>query len=212
MNIILLGAPGSGKGTMSELLIDKMNMIQLSTGDLFRKNIAENTPLGIQAKKYISEGKYVPDSVTNGMVQQFLSFRSDHLIFDGYPRTIEQANALDEMLLTLGHQIDKVFLIDIDKSILHDRLVGRMVCPTCKRSYHKITRKPKVEWICDYDKNQLVVRPDDVEDKIETRLKEYEALTEPLIDYYEEQNKLVKIKATNLLKEELFEEIKKEMI
>src|SRR5699024_4674809 len=112
MNIILLGAPGSGKGTMSELLIEKKQLIQLSTGDLFRHNISNKTELGVEAQKYMNEGKYVPDSITNGMVEDFLKSNNDNLIFDGFPRTENQALALDEMLKKLDSEIGKVFLLD----------------------------------------------------------------------------------------------------
>ncbi|AGR42464.1 adenylate kinase [Spiroplasma diminutum] len=205
MNIILLGAPGSGKGTLSEFLCDKNNFTQLSTGDLFRENISSKTDLGLEAQKYMNEGKLVPDSVTNSMVEKYLESKNTNLIFDGFPRTDEQALALDQMLKNLNNQIDKVFYLEIDESVLLGRLTGRMICKICKRSYHKVNRKPLKEGICDFDNGELIVRPDDQEDKIKTRLEAYNTQTAPLIEFY--KNKLIKIDADNCSPSELYDRV-----
>ncbi|KAJ3636332.1 hypothetical protein Zmor_008686 [Zophobas morio] len=196
---------------MSEKLIANAGMKQLSTGDLFRKNISENTPLGIEAKTYMNEGKYVPDSVTNGMVKDYLADNHENQIFDGYPRTNAQAVALDEMLKDINSQIDKVLLLNVDSKVLHDRLTGRLICPKCKRSYHKVTRKPQVEGVCDFDNEALTTRPDDAPEKISVRIKEYTDLTEPLIEFYKAQNKLVAIDCNGLSSDEMYEKISEAM-
>ncbi|ARU91099.1 adenylate kinase [Spiroplasma clarkii] len=207
MNIILLGAPGGGKGTQSEFLCEKNGFVQLSTGDLFRSNIMNKTSLGTEAQKYMDQGLYVPDTITNGMVQEFLKTKSDGLIFDGYPRTAEQASALDEMLEALQGSIDKVIYFEIDAAILMDRLTGRLICQTCKRSYHIKNRPPLVEGVCDYDHSRLIVRPDDAPDKVRTRLMVYQEQTAPLVDFY--KDKLIKIDANNKTPVELYQDLVK---
>ncbi|AHI53288.1 adenylate kinase [Spiroplasma culicicola] len=203
MNIILLGAPGSGKGTQSELLCEKKGFIQLSTGDLFRNNIANNTALGMEAQTFMNQGLYVPDEITNKMVEAYLEQTHDNLIFDGYPRTVDQSVELDKMLSNLGQTIDKVIYFEIDNSVLMERLTGRLICQICKRSYHKVNRKPLKEGVCDFDGGDLITRPDDQEDKIKTRLEVYNTQTAPLIDFY--QAKLTKVDATNKSVEQLYE-------
>jgi len=209
MNIILLGAPGSGKGTQSELLCEKNGFTQLSTGDLFRKNINNNTNLGIEAKKYMNEGKLVPDLVTNAMVKDYLKSKHQKLIFDGFPRTIDQAHALDEMLAELDSSIEKVIYIEVDESILMDRLTGRRVCEVCKRSFHIKNRKPKIEGICDYDLGKLITRPDDSQDKIKVRLDAYQKETTPLVDFYAE--KIISVNSSNLSPQEVYNQIASEL-
>ncbi|QGS52353.1 adenylate kinase [Spiroplasma tabanidicola] len=193
MNILLIGAPGSGKGTESELLSKEYNFTQLSTGDLFRTNISNKTKLGLKAQEYMTKGIYVPDDVTNDMVKDYLQTKNSGLIFDGYPRTLDQAKALDQMLSDLNQKLDYVVHIDVKESVLLQRLSGRLVCEVCKRSFHKINRKPKVENVCDFDGGKLITREDDQEDKIKVRLKVYNEQTSPLINYYREQNKLVEV-------------------
>ncbi|WP_339033995.1 adenylate kinase [Spiroplasma endosymbiont of Cantharis rufa] len=207
MNIILLGAPGSGKGTLSEFLCEKKAFTQLSTGDLFRDNILNKTELGLKAKEFINKGKLVPDSITNSMVEKYLKGKKKDLIFDGFPRTDDQALALDKMLEKLDEKIDKVIYLDIDESTLMGRLTGRMICQICKRSYHRITRKPLKEGICDFDSGTLIVRPDDKEDKIKIRLEAYHNQTAPLIKFY--KDKIIKINADNCSPEELYIRVEK---
>ncbi|AKU80249.1 adenylate kinase [Spiroplasma turonicum] len=205
MNILMLGAPGSGKGTQSEFLCSKKGFKHLSTGDLFRKNISEETKVGLWAKDFIIKGLLVPDEVTNKMVEEFLENDSDNLIFDGYPRNIEQAVELDKMLANNSKKLDYVIYLDIDDSILVERIINRLVCPTCKRSYHKLNRKPKVENICDFDETPLEVRDDDVLEKVNQRLQTYNEQTKPLIDFY--KNRLKKIDSNNKSPNEIFKNI-----
>jgi len=193
LNIILLGPPGSGKGTQAEKLIEHDNFMQLSTGDLFRDNIARKTPLGIEAQKYIDDGHLVPDDVTNGMVADYLASHHNQLIFDGYPRTIAQAEVLDQTLKGLETQIDYVFAIEVGEEEILTRITNRVICPVCKRSYNLKNRPPKVAGICDYDGAQLITRPDDTVEKVQTRLHDYEQKTAPLMDYYAKQGKLHKV-------------------
>ncbi|AHI54139.1 adenylate kinase [Spiroplasma sabaudiense Ar-1343] len=205
MNIILLGPPGSGKGTQAEMLVQNYRFQQLSTGDLFRKNILEKTALGLEASKLINSGNLVPDEITNKMVEQYLlENKFDNLIFDGYPRTINQAEVLNQILDQKNLKIDKVIFFKLNQDLLMERLTGRLVCPLCKRSYHIKNRKPKIEMICDFDSGPLVVRPDDHPDQIAIRLKAYEVETAPLVDYYNNQNKLVSINCEGKNAEELF--------
>ncbi|QHX36162.1 adenylate kinase [Spiroplasma sp. TIUS-1] len=205
MNILLLGAPGSGKGTASEKLIKFNGFTQLSTGDLYRAEISNKTELGLKAIEYINAGKYVPDEITIGMVAKFLEKKSDNLLFDGFPRTVGQAAGLDKLLESKGTKLDKVIHFVCDESVLIERLGNRMICPVCKKSYHKINIKPKVNGICDNDGTSLVVRPDDAPDKIKVRLEEYNTLTAPLINIY--NNKMVEIDVTNVTPTELYEAV-----
>jgi len=213
MNIILLGAPGSGKGTQAEILVEKNGFVQLSTGDLFRKNMSEKTPLGVEAQKFINQGNLVPDEVTNAMVLDYLTkTKNDGLIFDGYPRTIDQAKALDQMLSDLGRQIDKVFYIEVPKELLIERISGRLVCPTCKRSYNIKNRPPIIAGVCDFDQTKLVRRPDDEPDKVKVRLAAYEEQTAPLIDYYHEKEAIIHVNGENTNPQEVYVKINGNLI
>ncbi|AVP49688.1 adenylate kinase [Williamsoniiplasma luminosum] len=207
MNIILLGAPGSGKGTLAEQLVEHKGMQQFSTGDIFRKNIAEKTSLGVEAAKYMNQGKLVPDEITNGMVKHALKGRHNNLIFDGYPRTLEQAQTLEKILKEVGSQIDHVVYLDVDQTILLERLSGRLVCPECKRSYHLKNRPPVFAGICDFDGSALEVRPDDQIDKIKIRLEAYETQTAPLIDYYKKNEIVVHLNAHDLAIDEVYKQV-----
>lgn len=207
MNIILLGAPGSGKGTQSEKLVANNGFTQFSTGDVMRKEIKEGTELGKECDKYIKEGKLVPNEIVDGMVANYLKTKHDGLIFDGYPRNVEQAKALDKMLADENSEIDWVFYIDVDKQILLDRISGRLICPKCKRSYHTTNRPPKVAGICDYDGAQLVRRADDAPEKVQVRLDTYEKETMPLIDYYKNKEKVIEVHASNNSPEPVYKAI-----
>ncbi|WP_338983324.1 adenylate kinase [Spiroplasma endosymbiont of Othius punctulatus] len=207
MNILLLGAPGSGKGTASEQLIDKNGFTQLSTGDLYRAEISNKTELGLKAIEYMNAGKYVPDEITIGMVAKFLETKSTNLLFDGFPRTLVQAQELDKLLAAKGTKLDVVLHFKCDESVLLERLSNRIICPKCKKSYHKVNIRPKVEWICDTDGTELVVRPDDAPEKIKIRLEEYNTLTAPLIKIY--NNKMVELDVTNVTPKKLYEDVVK---
>ncbi|WFQ91630.1 Adenylate kinase [Mycoplasma feriruminatoris] len=211
MNIMLLGAPGCGKGTQAEQLVNKLNFIQVSTGDLMRKEISLNTSLGLKCQEYMNAGKYVPDEIVNKIVDQFLTHSNDKLIFDGYPRTLEQAKSLEKMLEQYNKKIDYVFYIDVNHEILIKRITNRLVCPVCKASFNLETRKPKNDNLCDFDNTKLVKRSDDSLDKVKIRLQTYTDQTLPLIDYYKTNSKFIEIKADDLSAEQVFNYIKGEL-
>jgi adenylate kinase len=186
MNLIFLGPPGAGKGTQSQRLVQRFGIPQLSTGDILRKAVADGTPLGKQAKALMDAGKLVPDDVVNGIVDEALASKDAELGFllDGFPRTVPQATALDEMLQRRGRRIDYVINLDVPTDVLVERLSGRASCPTCGTPYHNQSNPPKVPGICDKDGTPLATRPDDAPDRVRQRLKEYETKTSLLTGYY----------------------------
>ena len=172
MKLLIMGRPGAGKGTQAANIKEYYNIPHISTGDMFREAIKNETPLGKEAKSYIDRGELVPDSVTIGLVKERLS-KDDckvGFVLDGFPRTIPQAEALDEILKELNIVLDAVINIEADDSILIDRIVGRRVCPNCKAGYHVKNLKPKVEGICDICGEKLVQRKDDTEETVKNRL------------------------------------------
>ena len=190
MLLVIMGAQGTGKGTVSGLLCDELGIMQLSTGDIFRKNIKEQTELGIEANKFISQGKLVPDEITIPMVAQALD--SDEakagVILDGFPRTTEQAKQLDEMLKQRNKKIDMVINLITPREEIIDRMITRRVCPNCKATYNIKINKPKVEGICDKCGVNLIQREDDKsEEAINNRLEIYDTQTAPVLNYYNEK-------------------------
>lgn len=213
MNIILLGAPGSGKGTQAEKLVQEEGFTQFSTGDVMRKEIKEKTPLGKECQKYIDQGNLVPDELVNQMVENYLvQVQHDNLIFDGYPRTLAQATALDDMLAKINSSIDKVFYIEVPDEVIIDRISNRLICPVCKRSYNLVGRPPKTPGICDYDGTKLTRRSDDEPAKVKIRLKEYEKNTKPLVEYYHQIEKVIKVQGhdndANVVYQQILESLK----
>ena len=195
MNIIMLGAQGTGKGTVAGLISEKTGWPQISTGDIFRKNISEKTELGIEADKYISKGNLVPDEITVPMVENRLTWEDakNGFILDGFPRTIEQADRLDEILKAKGEKIDLVINLVTPKEELIDRMLTRRVCtnPDCKTTYNTKLHPPKVEGICDKCGAELKQRADDSDpEAIKTRLETYEEKTRPLVEYYDNKGVL----------------------
>lgn len=186
MNIILMGPPGAGKGTQAEKLVEKFAIPHISTGDMFRKAQKDGTELGLKAKSYMEQGKLVPDEVTIGIVHERLAEEDCRkgFLLDGFPRTIEQADALAQIMADLGSQIDAVINIQVDKSLLLDRLTGRRVCKGCGATYHVINNPPKVADICDKCGGELYQRKDDNAETVGSRLDVYESQTAPLIEYY----------------------------
>lgn len=187
MKLIIMGPPGAGKGTQAALIKTTLNIPHISTGDMFREAIKNQTALGVEAKKYIDKGELVPDSVTIGLVKERLSNDDCQkgFLLDGFPRTIPQAEALDKILQELNIQLDAVINIAVDDSVLIDRIVGRRVCPKCKAGYHITNLKSKVEGICDVCGEHLVQRKDDTEETVKNRLNVYANQTKPLLEYYE---------------------------
>ena len=195
MILIMLGAQGTGKGTVAGLISKETGLPQISTGDIFRKNISEKTPLGIEADKYISKGELVPDEVTVPMVEDRLTWEDakNGAILDGFPRTIEQAEKLDEMLSKKGNKVDLVVNLVTPKEELIDRMLTRRVCTNqeCKTTYNTKLNPPKVEGICDKCGSPLKQREDDSDpEAINRRLEIYEEKTSPLVEYYDKKGVL----------------------
>lgn len=186
MRIILLGPPGAGKGTQAKNISSRYGIPHISTGDIFRENIKKQTYLGTEAKKYIDKGELVPDDVTVAIVEDRIKKDDCSLGFllDGFPRTIEQANALSSITDSLGRKIDYVINIDVAKDELIERLTGRRVCSSCGASYHIKFNPPKRDGICDICGGKLIERSDDKLEAVENRLDVYLKQTAPLIDYY----------------------------
>lgn len=185
MNLILFGPPGAGKGTQSHLLVERLKMKQISTGDLFRAAIKNQTSLGKEAKGYLDAGKLVPDSVTIGLVEEELGqLKGTNFILDGFPRNTAQAEALAGLLNKLGLKIDKVFFVEVPMNLLLGRLTGRRVCRNCAAVYHIESKPSKKEGVCDLCGGEIYQRADDKEEVIRTRLEAYETSTRPLKDYY----------------------------
>ncbi|CAM3973936.1 adenylate kinase [Cohnella lubricantis] len=186
MNILFMGPPGAGKGTQAERIVETFGIPHISTGDAFRLAMKENTPLGQKAKEYVDQGLLVPDEVTNGIVRDRLSLPDCEagFLLDGYPRTLAQAEALDQMLADMGRKIDHVINLKVDRSFLLARLTGRRICKSCGSTYHVMFNPPKQDGVCDKCGGELYQRSDDTEEKVGTRLDEYTSKTAPLLEYY----------------------------
>ena len=185
MNLLIFGAPGSGKGTQSALLVDKKGYKQISSGDLFRNAIKAQTPLGLEAKSYMDGGNLVPDALTINLIKEVLEKSQDKkFILDGFPRTIKQAEALNDLLKDLGKNVGLALFLEVPKDKLKDRLIGRRVCKNCGATYHVSSYPTKVAGKCDNCGGEVIQRPDDKEDVIEKRLDVYEVNTAPLKDFY----------------------------
>lgn len=208
MRLVLLGPPGVGKGTQASSIVKKYDVPHISTGDIFRANIKEGTKLGLEAKSYMDKGLLVPDELVVSIVKDRLTHDDckDGFLLDGFPRTIEQADALDEELASMGLSLDKVINLSADKNILLERVVGRRICKTCGATYHIKFNPPKVEGVCDLDQGELYQREDDTEETVSTRIEVYGKETQPLIDYYKNKNLLVDIDGTAPI-EKIFETI-----
>lgn len=214
MVIIMLGAPGTGKGTVASILTEKLEIPQVSTGDIFRKNIKEGTELGKIADAYISKGNLVPDDVTIKIVKDRLKQKDVEkgLILDGFPRTVEQADALEKILQENNKKVDIVVNLTTPEEEILERIVNRRICSNqdCKAIYNVIMNPPKKEGICDKCGSKLIQREDDTAETVKSRLETYYNLTSPLIEYYEKKGVLkteVVSKSINKLGKDVAEEI-----
>ncbi|EAF4181629.1 adenylate kinase [Listeria monocytogenes] len=203
MKLVLMGLPGAGKGTQAEQIVEKYNIPHISTGDMFRAAMKNNTELGRKAKSFMDNGDLVPDEVTNGIVRERLSEddAKDGFLLDGFPRTVEQAQELENILSDLGTELDAVINIDVEKDVLMKRLTGRWICRTCGKTYHEIYNPPKVPGKCDLDGGELYQRDDDKKETVEKRLNVNIKQTKPLLDFYSEKGKLHNINGEQEIKD-----------
>lgn len=195
MNLVLMGLPGAGKGTQAEKIVEKYNIPHISTGDMFRTAIKDGTELGMQAKSFMDQGALVPDEVTIGIVRERLS-KDDckkGFLLDGFPRTVAQAEALENILTDLDRQINFVINIDVDKEILMERLTGRRICKSCGSTYHLVFNPPAKEDTCDRCGGELYQRADDNAETVQNRLDVNLKQTQPLLDFYGEKGYLQNI-------------------
>ncbi len=193
MNLILMGLPGAGKGTQAEKIVEKYDIPHISTGDMFRLAIKEGTTLGKEAKSYMDKGELVPDEVTIGIVRERLSKPDCQkgFLLDGFPRTIAQAEALENLLNDMNESLDYVLHIDVPKDQLIERLTGRRICPTCGATYHVVFNPPEVDGKCDHDGSELIQREDDQPETVKTRLEVNVEQAQPLLDFYRDKGYLV---------------------
>ncbi|MCL7459203.1 adenylate kinase [Micromonospora peucetia] len=198
MRLVLVGPPGAGKGTQAEFIAAHLSVPKISTGDIFRSNVSQGTPLGVEAKRYMDAGELVPDEVTINMVRDRLAEpdASEGFLLDGFPRTTPQAAALDKLLADLGTALDLVLELVVDDDEVIRRLSGRRTCRGCGKIWHVEFDATSREGICDRCGAELFQRDDDKPETIATRLREYADKTAPLVDYYGAQGKLVGIDAT----------------
>jgi len=186
MNIVLLGAAGAGKGTQAAKLVEAYGLTHISTGDIFRKNVSEGTELGLQAKRYMDEGKLVPDEVVIAMVKDRLAQPDcdGGFMLDGFPRTLPQAEALDEALESMGKQLNAVVAIEVPRDVLMGRLTSRRQCRACGRIYNVMGEMPAVEGVCDSCGGEVYQRDDDTVEAATKRLNDYDAITSQLVPFY----------------------------
>ena len=195
MFLVFLGAPGAGKGTQAAIVSQKLGLPHIASGDLFRQSVQKGTKLGQMAKEYMDKGMLVPDEVTIQMILERLADPdcSDGAIFDGFPRTIEQARALDKAFEEQGQAIDKAINIDVSEGELLKRLTGRWICRQCQAPYHEVSSPPRVAGKCDKCGGELYQRSDDTVETIKERLRVYFSQTTPLLDYYDSKGKLISV-------------------
>ncbi|WP_050613651.1 adenylate kinase [Bacillus testis] len=192
MNLVLMGLPGAGKGTQAEKIVEKYNIPHISTGDMFRAAIKDQTELGLKAKSFMDKGELVPDEVTIGIVRERLSQDDckQGFLLDGFPRTVAQAEALENILSDLNRPIDYVINVDVDKEILMERLTGRRICKECGATYHLVFNPPAKEGVCDRCGGELYQRADDNAETVQNRLDVNLKQTKPLLSFYEDKGTL----------------------
>ncbi|MBY6178802.1 adenylate kinase [Staphylococcaceae bacterium DP2N0-1] len=195
MNIILMGLPGAGKGTQASEIVKKFPIPHISTGDMFRKAIKDETDLGKEAKSYMDRGELVPDEVTVGIVKERISEddAKKGFLLDGFPRTIDQAEALNDIMSELGRNIDAVINIEVPEEELMNRLTGRRICEKCGTTYHLVFNPPKIDGICDIDGGKLYQREDDNPETVSNRLNVNVKQSKPILEYYNEKGVLKNI-------------------
>ncbi|OQA90496.1 MAG: Adenylate kinase [Elusimicrobia bacterium ADurb.Bin231] len=195
MNIIFLGAPGSGKGTQTKLIAADKNIPVISTGDIFRKTAAESTEFGKKVAGLINAGSFVPDEIVIEVVKNRLSKPdcTNGFILDGFPRTLKQAGELEKWLASTGKKIDAAVVLDVEEKSIIQRLSSRKICKVCKKEYNTVTLPPKKDGICDLCGGELFQRADDTEDTVKHRLAVYKEQTRPLIEYYKKKNIIIEI-------------------
>lgn len=198
MRMILLGPPGAGKGTQAKLISEKYSIPHISTGDIFRKNISEKTPLGTKAKEYMDKGQLVPDELTIDLVNDRLTHEDckNGFLLDGFPRTVKQAEALEKFLQQSGKNLNTALLIDVPSEFILERMTGRRVCPSCGASYHIKFNPPKNEGICDSCNSNIEQRKDDTEETVKERIDVYDKQTQPLVDFYASKDQLFVVDGT----------------
>ena len=203
MNLLIIGAPGTGKGTMSNLITSEYNIPHVSTGDMLRAAIANGTEVGLSAQKYMNEGKLVPDEVIHGVIVERLS--ADDIktgfLLDGYPRSLNQAEDFQVIMDEVGMKVDLVLNLVIDEEILKERITGRRICKNCGEIFHIKNKPTKVEGICDKCGHELSIRKDDTLESLKTRLDEYHNTTAPVLDYYRKQGLVTDIDASKSVEE-----------
>ena len=203
MNLLIIGAPGAGKGTMSENIINDYHLIHVSTGDMLRAAVKNETPVGLKAQEYMNRGELVPDEIIHDIIVE--RFSADDMeagfLFDGYPRTLAQAIDLDEILKELDKKVDCVINLNIDDQQLIERITGRRLCPTCGEIYNIYSKPSITEGICDKCGGQLIQRKDDNLESLTVRLEEYHKNTQPVIEYYEKADIVKNVDATQSLQD-----------
>lgn len=192
LRLVLVGPPGVGKGTQAALMVERYGLTHLATGDMFRDEAARGTDLGLTVKNYMDRGELVPDEVTIHMMRSRLAGKSSFL-FDGFPRTVAQAEALDAMLADLGLSLEKAISLEVDDEVVVERLGGRLVCPIDGSTYHRKFGPPQAEGRCDRCGAELIVRKDDNPETIRERLRVFRESTRPVLDYYESQGKVARV-------------------
>ena len=203
MNLLIIGAPGAGKGTMSENIINDYHLIHVSTGDMLRAAVKNETPVGLKAQEYMNRGELVPDEIIHDIIVE--RFSADDMeagfLFDGYPRTLAQAIDLDEILKELDKKVDCVINLNIDDQQLIERITGRRLCPTCGEIYNIYSKPSITKGICDKCGGQLIQRKDDNLESLTVRLEEYHKNTQPVIEYYEKADIVKNVDATQSLQD-----------
>ena len=209
MNLLIIGAPGAGKGTMSERIMDDYHLIHVSTGDMLRAAVKNETAVGLKAQEYMNRGELVPDEIIHDIIVE--RFSQDDMeagfLFDGYPRTYAQAVDLDEILKQLGKKLDCVINLNIEDQELIERITGRRLCPACGEIYNIFTKPSKVEGVCDRCGESLIQRKDDNLESLQVRLSEYHKNTQPVIEYYQELG-IVKDVDASQDKEDVYSDIR----